>query len=101
MSRSSRPTVIAKARSLAAARVYGADNGLAVLVPRGRRFSTRRKGNNMMMIPPDAVTPRIHRAYGYVCACSDSDTKASQTPLLFSIVLKIPFKFAGASPVLK
>lgn len=95
MTQSSRPTVIGQARALAAARVYGTDPGLAVLIPHGWRFSTRRKDNNMMLILPDTVTPRLHRVYGYVCACSDSDTRSSMTPYLFNIVLKIPFKFAG------
>ena len=31
--------------------------------------------------------------YGYVCACVDSDTWG-QTPLIFNIVLEIPFKFS-------
>ena len=55
----------------------------------------------MMLIPPDTVTRRLHRVYGYVCACADSDTRASQTPMLFNIVLKIPFKFFGDEPCAK
>ena len=93
MSAPQRPSLLQKARAFAVARVEKTDLWGDVQVPHGRHFVT--KENEMMLRVPHPQSARFRRVYGFAASAGLGNSKGATPPLLFNVVLRLPFYFAS------